>query len=514
LAVVAYAGTNIPAGFFECNGQAVSRTTYADLFTAIGTTYGAGDNVNTFNVPDMRGEFIRGKSDTRPLGSKQAGSFASHTHTSSDPGHGHTLSDPGHAHGAWQDAHAHGVNDPGHYHGGGTQVSGVGASGSAAGAPWLANTDPSQTYISIQSAQPGVTVNAAVTGASAASNTTGIVIGGTGGAETVPQNIAQIYIIKAVNDYAGGGGGGTGTLTGVTSSDPNMIAIDNTDPAVPLLDIQANVAEGIPKLGADGRLSVAQLPTTVRERLTANRTYYVRTDGSDSNNGLTNTSGGAFLTIQAAVDLVVSTLEIPRNIEVTIKLADGTYTGATTVPTFFGNGSLKIEGNTTTPGNVIISTTSATAFYFTSTLAVTLTGMKITTTTSGYAIVVGEWSSVVLGILDFGAAAEGHIAVTTWSLVVCSDNYVISGGAPNHIYMVSNGRFICTNKTVTLTGTPNFSSSYVKQSSVSTTYLVLNTYSGSATGKRYDVAQNSICESGTTLPGGTDGTVATGGQYI
>jgi len=333
--------------------------------------------------------------------------------------------------------------------------------------------------------------------------------------ETVPQNTAQIYIIKAINDStSGGGGGGTGTLTGVTSSDPNMIVIDNTDPAVPLLDIQANVAEGIPKLGADGRLSVAQLPTTVRERLTANRTYYVRTDGSDSNNGLTNTSGGAFLTIQAAVDLVVSTLEIPRNIEVTIKLADGTYTGATTVPTFFGNASLKIEGNTTTPGNVIISTTSATAFYFTSTLAVTLTGMKITTTTSGYAIVVGEWSSVVLGILDFGAAAEGHIAVTTWSLVVCSDNYVISGGAPNHIYMVSNGRFICTNKTVTLTGTPNFSSSYVKQSSVSTTYLVLNTYSGSATGKRYDVAQNSICESGTTLPGGTDGTVATGGQYI
>jgi len=250
--VVAYAGTNIPAGFFECNGQAVSRTTYADLFTAIGTTYGSGDNVNTFNVPDMRGEFIRGKSDTRPLGSKQAGSFASHTHTSSDPGHGHTLSDPGHAHGASQPAHAHGVNDPGHYHAGGSQVSGVGASGSTAGAPWLANTDPSQTYISIQSAQPGVTVNAAVTGASAASNTTGIVIGGTGGTETVPQNIAQIYIIKAVNDYAGGGGGGTGTLTGITSSDPNMIAIDNTNPAVPLLDIQTNVAFGISNHGSDG----------------------------------------------------------------------------------------------------------------------------------------------------------------------------------------------------------------------------------------------------------------------
>ena len=99
------------------------------------------------------------------------------------------------------------------------------------------------------------------TGVSLANNTTGIVIGGTGGTETVPQNIAQIYIIKAVNDStSGGGGGGTGTLTGVTSSDPNMIAIDNTDPAVPLLDIQANVAEGIPKLDASGKVAVAQLP--------------------------------------------------------------------------------------------------------------------------------------------------------------------------------------------------------------------------------------------------------------
>lgn len=48
-----------PTGFLECNGQAVSRTTYADLFALIGVKYGAGDNLSTFNVPDYRGRFLR-----------------------------------------------------------------------------------------------------------------------------------------------------------------------------------------------------------------------------------------------------------------------------------------------------------------------------------------------------------------------------------------------------------------------------------------------------------------------
>ena len=74
-AVLPMAGSVVPPGFLECNGQAVSRTTYADLFTAIGTTYGPGDSATTFNVPDMRDQFIRGKSDARAVGSTQAGSF-------------------------------------------------------------------------------------------------------------------------------------------------------------------------------------------------------------------------------------------------------------------------------------------------------------------------------------------------------------------------------------------------------------------------------------------------------
>ncbi|HAC64989.1 MAG TPA: hypothetical protein DCF68_16020 [Cyanothece sp. UBA12306] len=47
-------------GYLICNGQAVSRTTYSELFTIIGGAYGDGDNINTFNLPDLRGRFVRG----------------------------------------------------------------------------------------------------------------------------------------------------------------------------------------------------------------------------------------------------------------------------------------------------------------------------------------------------------------------------------------------------------------------------------------------------------------------
>jgi microcystin-dependent protein len=58
--VIDFAGATAPTGFLACDGSAVSRTTYADLFTAIGTTWGTGDGSTTFNLPDLRGAFVRG----------------------------------------------------------------------------------------------------------------------------------------------------------------------------------------------------------------------------------------------------------------------------------------------------------------------------------------------------------------------------------------------------------------------------------------------------------------------
>lgn len=86
--IKAWPSTIVPAGWIKANGAAVSRTLYAALFGVIGTTYGVGDGSTTFNLPDFRGGFIRGLDDgrgidtSRALGTEQAESIASHSHSS------------------------------------------------------------------------------------------------------------------------------------------------------------------------------------------------------------------------------------------------------------------------------------------------------------------------------------------------------------------------------------------------------------------------------------------------
>lgn len=84
--VATFARSTAPTGWLKANGAAVSRTAYADLYAAIGTRFGAGDGINTFNLPDLRGEFIRGWDDGRgvdsgrALGSAQGQLIESHDH--------------------------------------------------------------------------------------------------------------------------------------------------------------------------------------------------------------------------------------------------------------------------------------------------------------------------------------------------------------------------------------------------------------------------------------------------
>lgn len=70
-----YASSTVPSGWLECNGAAVSRTTYANLFAAISTVWGVGDGSTTFNLPDFRGEFVRGWDNGRGVDTGRA--FAS-----------------------------------------------------------------------------------------------------------------------------------------------------------------------------------------------------------------------------------------------------------------------------------------------------------------------------------------------------------------------------------------------------------------------------------------------------
>ncbi len=89
--IAPFAMSTAPTGWLECDGSAVSRATYANLFAALGTTHGVGDGSSTFNVPDLRGEFIRGwdngkgTDSGRTFGSSQTDAFQAHKHTYTTP---------------------------------------------------------------------------------------------------------------------------------------------------------------------------------------------------------------------------------------------------------------------------------------------------------------------------------------------------------------------------------------------------------------------------------------------
>lgn len=80
--ISAFGGGSAPTGWLLCDGSAVNRETYAGLFSVIGSNYGPGNSVTTFNVPDLRGEFLRGADKGRGV---DAGRALGSTQTRSDP---------------------------------------------------------------------------------------------------------------------------------------------------------------------------------------------------------------------------------------------------------------------------------------------------------------------------------------------------------------------------------------------------------------------------------------------
>jgi microcystin-dependent protein len=156
--IIWYAANTAPTGYLKANGANVSRTTYAALFAAIGTTFGAGNGSTTFTLPDLRGEFIRGWDDGRGLDSGR--SFAS-------------------VQGQSYQSHSHGMDAAGnHNHSVNASLYGDGGSGSA----YFINPND------------GFNVNIGWSTGTAGSHTHGVQT--SGGTETRPRNIALLACIK------------------------------------------------------------------------------------------------------------------------------------------------------------------------------------------------------------------------------------------------------------------------------------------------------------------------------
>ena len=250
----------------------------------------------------------------------------------------------------------------------------------------------------------------------------------------------------------------------------------------------------------------------VREVLASNRTYYVRTDGSDSNDGLANTSGGAFLTVQKAVNVVAS-LDL-STWNVTIQLGAGTYgAGASISGAWVGSGSVTITGDLSTPANVVIPNIICVG----AGSKIRVGGVKFNGSTQLNAQSGG--SITISGAVEFGAAALYQMLAQGFGSTIDGQNavYTISGGAVRHLYSLIGGYIQLGGATITVSGTPAFSSAFADAQRLAMINAGSAVFSGAAAGVRYSAALNGAISVGgggaSFFPGSTGGSTATGGQY-
>ncbi|MCZ7595823.1 MAG: DUF2793 domain-containing protein [Hyphomicrobium sp.] len=256
-----------------------------------------------------------------------------------------------------------------------------------------------------------------------------------------------------------------------------------------------------------------------REVLTGNRTYYVRTDGNDANDGLSNSSGGAFATVQKAIDTVCSidcSVYTP-----TIQIGAGTYSGANTLKSFLGTQCI-IVGDETTPANIIVSVSGSPCFSAFNAWSGTwhLRGLKLTTTGGGASCIhIGAPGALKFQKLEFGASTSLHMNIGGGAQVTATGNYSISGSSSAaHMGAFVGAVIYVENITVTLTGTPNFGGAgFAWASRHATIYIAGNTFSGAATGVRYTAEYLSLIQTNglgaNGLPGSSAGSTASGGVY-
>ena len=178
--VFCMAVATVPSGYLECNGAAVSRTTYSVLFAVIGTAYGTGNGSSTFNLPDLRGEFVRGfdngkgTDSGRSIATSQSSQNAQHNHSISVSG---TTSNPT----PTLTGDVRRISE------------GYRAQGTASGI-FTKELDGNNNITGSSSTSPvaGFSIDATHTHTFSASGNTG----NQGGNESRPRNVAMMYVIK------------------------------------------------------------------------------------------------------------------------------------------------------------------------------------------------------------------------------------------------------------------------------------------------------------------------------
>lgn len=255
----------------------------------------------------------------------------------------------------------------------------------------------------------------------------------------------------------------------------------------------------------------------VRELLTADRTYFVRTDGADANSGLANSAAGAFKTIQKALGTVAG-LDM-AGFTVTVQIADGTYSAAVRVTPAVGQAgasALVIAGNGGNPGNVVIAADGASAVSVAAGGRCLVRDLEVRVTGAGFGL-EADGGTLEFTNVSFGGCADGHVSSGNHGTVRAVGDYAVTGAAPVHWSARAGGIIDASLRTVALSTTPAFATAFASCSGGDISCGGMS-FTGAATGPRYAVARNGVIDTGSGganyLPGDTAGSSASGGQYV
>lgn len=252
-------------------------------------------------------------------------------------------------------------------------------------------------------------------------------------------------------------------------------------------------------------------------KLGAATTYYVRTDGNDSNDGSANDAAHAWLTLQNAVNYIQNNLYL-NGYNVTVQVGDGTYTGAVNItgdPP--GAGAITINGNSGDHNAVILTFTSGTGTVIMQNVKKwNFQSLQIaSSSTCAYGIYASNYTVVGLNGVNFGACVTGHMFANQHSAISIGGAYVIAGNAPYHMIARLQSTII-SGVAITVTGR-TFSSVFISSYHASTVSLENATWTGTFTGQRYEIARLGLLDTAgqatTWIPGSVGGTTATGGIY-
>ena len=267
-----------------------------------------------------------------------------------------------------------------------------------------------------------------------------------------------------------------------------------------------------------------------RIKLSSPLSLFVASNGSDTNNNGLSASF-PFATIQNAVNLIYNNYDTQGQ-TVVINVANGSYAaGAAAIGSPVGNGSIKIVGNPTSPSSVIVTAATGTACFSVALGGVMqVSGFTLSSpggsTSTGNFLAIGSCLSASSGgemsfdRIIFGTTGFAHLNAGSNGGIQLNASapgvpYTITGGAQYHAVSGSGGGIIVIpGGAVTLSGTPTFGGAFAWADSSGLSYWVGTTFSGAATGPKFNATNGGYIDTGSGLvgylPGSIAGTSSTG----